>query len=282
MLKRLSAISLFLRSRLIKAEAEDTKETEMNQKTHKRDGMTFFGYRRVPLDEKVKLVNQHFSTIAGRYDLMNSILSFGLHQSWKKTAVQMLELKAGNQVIDVCGGTADLALLAAREIGPSGIVIVYDINRPMLEAGRQKVTPLHPSDSICWVQGNAEEISCKDRYFDAAMVGFGIRNLANMEKGLREMYRVLKPGGKMICLEFSKPSSFWFRLLYDLYSFTIMPLAGRIFAGSREAYTYLFESIRIFPSPEEISALLEKIGFSQVTFRRLTLGVAVIHLGVKG
>lgn len=251
-------------------------ETGMNQ-----EEMTYMGYRHVPADEKGRLVNQHFSAIARKYDLMNSILSFGLHHLWKRTAVRMLGLKAGDRVIDVCGGTADLAILAARDIGHSGKVMVYDINRTMMEAGRQKMIHAPSAETIFWVQGDAEHLSCANQLFDAAMVGFGIRNLTHMEKGFMEMYRVLKSGGKIMCLEFSRPPTLWFRLLYDLYSFTIMPLAGRAFAGSRDAYTYLFESIRMFPSPEALTNLLEEIGFSQVIPRKLSQGIAIIHLGVK-
>jgi len=239
------------------------------------------GYHQVPADEKVRVVSQHFTNIARKYDLMNNILSFGFHHLWKRTAVRMLGLKTGDHVIDVCGGTADLTLLAASVIGPSGRVIVYDINQAMMEAGRPKVVNSHFTEKIFWVQGDAEQISCGDEYFDAAMIGFGIRNLTHPEKGFREMYRVLKPGGKLMCLEFSKPSSFWFRVLYDLYSRAFMPLAGRLFADSLEAYTYLFESIRTFPSPEALASLLEEIGFSPVTHHKLTNGIAVIHLGVK-
>jgi demethylmenaquinone methyltransferase/2-methoxy-6-polyprenyl-1,4-benzoquinol methylase len=257
------------------------KEPEANQQGLKKDEMTYFGYRQVLADEKAKLVNQHFSAIARRYDLMNSILSFGLHHFWKKTAVRMLGLKSGDWVIDVCGGTADLALIASRITGPTGRVIVYDINRNMIEAGRAKIVHACMGEIICWIQGDAEQISCPDHSFDAAMVGFGIRNVTHMESAFREMCRILRPGGKMMCLEFSRPTSPWFRLLYDLYSFTIMPLAGKAFAGSKEAYTYLFESIRMFPSPEALASLLEETGFSRVTFHNLTRGIAVIHLGVK-
>jgi len=251
--------------------------TGMNQ-----DEMAYVGYRQVPAGEKGKVVQHHFTSIARRYDLMNSILSFGLHHLWKRTAVKILKLKAGDWVIDVCGGTADLSLLATRYTRASGRVIVYDMNRAMLEAGRPKAVRAPFGETISWVQGDAESLSCADQSFDAAMVGFGVRNLTHLEKGLREMHRVLKPGGKLMCLEFSKPPALWFRLLYDLYSYTIMPLAGRLCTGSLEAYTYLFESIRMFPSPEALASLLEEIGFSQVTHHKLTQGIAVIHLGVKG
>ncbi len=240
-----------------------------------------FGYRRVPAAAKGGLVLKHFNTVAARYDLMNTLLSFGLHLLWKRTAVKMLGLKPGDRVLDVCGGTADLALLAARVVGPQGRVLVYDINRAMLAAGRPKVacSPLAPR--IHYLQGDAERLSCPDASFDAAMVGFGIRNLTHPEQGFREMHRVLKPGGRLMCLEFSQPTWAWFRWLYDLYSFYFMPLAGKIMVGSWQAYTYLPESIRMFARPQELSAVLAGIGFSQVRFRRLTNGIAAVHVGVK-
>jgi demethylmenaquinone methyltransferase/2-methoxy-6-polyprenyl-1,4-benzoquinol methylase len=181
----------------------------------------------------------------------------------------------------VCGGTGDLAILAARAIGPAGQVAIYDINRAMIQAGLHKVVDTEIETRLWHVQGNAESISFPDGHFDAAMVGFGIRNVTHMKKGFEEMYRVLKPGGKFMCLEFSKPTWPVFRWLYDFYSFYIMPFLGELLVGSQKAYTHLPESIRMFPLPHELSKLLEIIGFSQITYRRLTNGIAVIHLAFK-
>ncbi len=241
----------------------------------------YCGSQQVPAAEKSKLVAAHFTAVAARYDLMNTLLSFGLHHLWKRTAVRMLGLKPGDRVIDVCGGTADLARLAARDVGLSGRVVLYDINRAMLEAGRPKVAASSLTERIMYLQGDAQRLSLADASLDAALVGFGIRNLTHPEVGLKEMHRVLKPGGKLMCLEFSTPKTPWFRRLYDLYSFTVIPLAGKLIAGSWGAYTYLPESIRKFALPEELSATLEGLGFSQVRYRRLTNGIAVVHLGVK-
>jgi demethylmenaquinone methyltransferase/2-methoxy-6-polyprenyl-1,4-benzoquinol methylase len=193
----------------------------------------------------------------------------------------MLKLAPGDRVLDVCGGTGDLAILAARRVGPQGRVVIYDINRAMIHAGLQKIANSQMGARLRHVQGNAEQISFPDRHFEAVMVGFGIRNVTRMKMGFAEMHRVLKPGGKMMCLEFSKPIWPVFRWLYDFYSFHIMPFLGELIVGSRKAYTHLPESIRMFPLPDELSELLKTIGFSQVTYRSLTNGIAVIHLAVK-
>jgi demethylmenaquinone methyltransferase/2-methoxy-6-polyprenyl-1,4-benzoquinol methylase len=249
--------------------------------TENRKESVYFGYRLIPAEEKKQLVLQHFNSIARHYDLMNTLLSFGIHHLWKRTAVKMLAPAPGYRVLDVCGGTGDLAALAARTMGSSGRVVVYDINRSMIKAGLHKVVNTPLERQINHVQGDAEKISFPDLFFDGAMVGFGIRNVTDLEKGFSEMYRVLKPGGKMICLEFSRPTASMFRWLYDFYSFYMMPLLGELVTGSRKAYTHLPESIRMFPLPDELSAILVRIGFSEVSYRRLTNGIAVIHVAVK-
>jgi len=241
-----------------------------------------FGSRRVSPVEKRRLVQDHFDTVAPRYDLTNTLLSFGLQHVWKRTAVNLLRLAPGERVADVCGGTADLAMLAAPAVLPGGHLVVYDFNRAMMALGQDKVRKAGLARSIAFVQGDAEQLALPGRAFDAAMVGFGIRNLSNMEEGLREMHRVLKPGGRLMILEFSKPTNPWFRALYDLYSFTVMPLMGKIMVNSWEAYTYLPESIRLFPSPEELSDRLRGLGFARVTYRPLSNGIAVTHLAHKG
>ncbi|MGD8366176.1 MAG: bifunctional demethylmenaquinone methyltransferase/2-methoxy-6-polyprenyl-1,4-benzoquinol methylase UbiE [Desulfobacterales bacterium] len=241
----------------------------------------YFGFQKVSEQEKQGRIARHFDKVARKYDLMNSLLSFGIHHAWKRTAVRALSLPAGAKVIDVCGGTGDLAILAARAAGSAGRVVVFDINRTMMAYGRPKVLDADLGDRVEFVQGNAEAIAFPDNHFDAAMVGFGIRNVTHMKTAFAEMHRVLKPGGRLMCLEFSKPVWPPFRGLYDLYSFYIMPALGQLIAGNRAGYLLLTESIRLFPTPGEMVSILTGIGFSGVRYRLLTNGIAAVHVGEK-
>ncbi len=243
--------------------------------------LTHFGYLTIPEKEKAEWVRRHFDSVARKYDSMNTLLSLGIHYQWKRMAVRMMDLRSGDRVLDVCGGTGDLSRMAAERVAPSGRVVLYDINREMMAAGRYKTSASRYRCLIDSVQGDAEKIAFPDDSFDATMVGFGIRNLTHFEKGFREMHRVLRPGGVFMCLEFSEPVTPWFRRLYDFYSFHVMPFIGKVLADCQPAYTYLPESIRLFPNPDELKSILERIGFRNVRYRRLTDGIAVIHLGNK-
>jgi demethylmenaquinone methyltransferase/2-methoxy-6-polyprenyl-1,4-benzoquinol methylase len=244
-------------------------------------GTARFGLHTFRESEKYKAVMRHFNRVAPKYDFMNSLLSMGIQHVWKRSAVRMLKLRPGHQVLDVCGGTGDLAILAARGTAPRGQVVIYDINRAMIEAGRPKIDPYPELAHINFVQGDAEHITFPDDTFDAAMVGFGIRNVTHLKRGFGEMHRVLKPGGKLLCLEFSRPTNALFRVLYDFYSFSVMPFLGELIAGSAESYACLPETIRMFPLPDELTAMLERIGFRQVRYRSMTNGIAVAHVGIK-
>lgn len=262
---------------------EQTHQKESGSELSDADdeGMTHLGFRKVPEPDKINWVRRHFNTVADKYDFMNTLLSFGIHHLWKRMAVKMMLLEKGDVVMDVCGGTGDLSLLAVKEIGASGRVVLYDMNMAMMERGRPKVERSFFTKNIFFVQGDAERISSPDCSFDATIIGFGIRNLTHMETGFKEMYRILKPGGKLMCLEFSSPTTPWFRRVYDFYSFYIMPFVGQIITGSKQAYSYLPESIRLFPPPDELADILKSVGFSNITYRKLTNGIAVVHLAKK-
>ncbi|MFP4159713.1 MAG: bifunctional demethylmenaquinone methyltransferase/2-methoxy-6-polyprenyl-1,4-benzoquinol methylase UbiE [Desulfobacterales bacterium] len=244
-------------------------------------GFTYFGFRRLPAEQKKKAVLEHFTRVAARYDFMNTVLSFGIHYAWKRRAVAMMNLKPGDTVLDVCGGTGDLAVYAAGRVGKNGRVFVFDMNHEMMRAGLARPQNRKYKDRIFCARGDAECLALPDSSFDAAMVGFGIRNLTSIKRGLAEMYRVLKPGGRVMCLEFSKPVNPVFRQVYDLYSFYAMPLAGRILAGSARSYSCLSETIRMFATAEELADMFTEAGFENVSFKRLTNGIAAIHTGQK-
>ena len=244
-----------------------------------RTGTATFGFKELPASEKETWVRRHFDTVAPYYDFMNTLCSLGIHYIWKRMAVNRLNLRPGQIVLDVCGGTGDLSILADEKVGPGGKVILFDINREMIQAGRVSSSHSAARKRIHYIQGNAEAICLPERTCDAAMVGFGIRNVTRLRRAFSEMHRVLKPGGRFMCLEFSKPVNPVFRRFYDFHSFHIMPLLGQLLVGNREGYLCLPETIRLFSLPEELSALLTDVGFTDVAFRRLTNGIAVIHTG---
>ncbi len=246
-----------------------------------RSGRTYFGFRELDRREKQQAVLAHFNRVAPRYDFMNSLLSFGIHYAWKRKAVRLLDVRPDSRVLDVCGGTGDLAVFAARRLGPAGNVLLYDRNRRMMEAGRRRPENRLHANRIHCVEGDAEQLCFGADQFDAVMVGFGIRNLTHLKKGFSEMYRVLRPGGRLVCLEFSKPVNPLFRTLYDGYSFFLMPLLGKLLAGSSRSYSCLSESIRMFATAEELQAILESTGFAAVSYKRLTNGIAAVHCGRK-
>jgi demethylmenaquinone methyltransferase/2-methoxy-6-polyprenyl-1,4-benzoquinol methylase len=245
------------------------------------DDKVRFGYRTVRAEEKKRLVHEQFTPIAATYDRADALLSLGLHFLWKRATVRRLGLGSGDEVLDVCGGTADLALLAARRLGPSGRAVVYDFNRPMMEAGRRKGDRARNGRILSFVQGDAERLSFPEASFDAVTVGFGLRNLAHLDRGLRETHRVLRPGGNFAALEFSLPRRRWQRSLYAFYSFRFMLPAACLITGTDDPFRYLAESIRVFEPPEEVAGRLRDAGFVDVAFRPLSLGLAVIYSGRK-
>lgn len=237
-----------------------------------------FGYRKVDPEEKKRLVSRQFDPIARTYDLADAVLSAGLDSRWRRRAIRLLELRPGDRVLDVCGGTGDLAFLALRDTRPDGLTVVYDFNRPMMDVGRERAARRGSDGRSRFVQGDAEALSFPAGSFDAVTIGFGLRNLVRPEAGLAEMRRVLRPGGRLMILEFSVPTAAWARRLYGFYSFRLMPLLARLITGTAGPFRYLAESIRVFPPPEEVAAAVARAGFADVSLKRLTGGIAVIYL----
>jgi demethylmenaquinone methyltransferase / 2-methoxy-6-polyprenyl-1,4-benzoquinol methylase len=240
-----------------------------------------YGYQKVPSWKKRRLILDHFDDISRRYDLADTLLSFGMHFYWRRKALQRLRLKPGDTVLDLCAGTADFAIMAAEAVGPKGKVVVCDISRLMMAAGQQKAIRARVMDRISWVQGDAEKMGFDCNSFDAVIVGYGIRNFVFLEQGLREIYRILKNGGKLMAMEFSVPQNKWIRALYHIYSFNIIPAAGKLITGTSEPFYYLAESIRVFPAPDQIRDILTANLFINADFERLTNGLAVLYSGEK-
>lgn len=242
---------------------------------------TSYGYKRIPAWQKRRLILGHFETIARRYDLADALLSFGLHFLWRRRAMHRLHLHPGARVLDLCAGTGDFALLAARAAGPEGRVVACDISRAMMAAGRDKAARAHVGHRVFWVQGDAERMGLARESFDAVLVGYGIRNFVFLEQGLEEISRVLRPGGRLVAMEFSVPRTAWFRTIYHHYSFQILPRAGKLITGAAEPFRYLAESVRVFPAPEQIQKLMTEKGFAKAAYEPLSNGLAVIYSGEK-
>ena len=232
--------------------------------------------------DKELLVQRMFSSAARRYDINNTVLSLGIHHYWKRYAINQTGAPEGSMVLDVCAGTADIAILLAKRVGASGHVTAVDLNPEMLEIGRIKVQKHGFGDIISCTLGNAESLQFGDNQFDATTVGFGVRNVANLEKAVSEMYRVTRPGGRVVCLEFTQPANRLVRYLYDFYSFTLLPAIGTIISGDRTGiYSYLPDSIRKFPLPEALRQLMLGVGFSKVYYVPLSGGIVAVHVGTK-
>src|SRR5688572_8492274 len=239
---------------------------------------TDFGFQQVPEDEKALRVARVFESVAPRYDMMNDLMSAGLHRLWKRFAVEQSLLRPGQRVLEVAGGTADLALRFARRVGPAGEVVLTDINPAMLALGRDRM--LDAGIAAPAVQCDAEKLPFPAAHFDCVSVAFGLRNMTRKAIALAEMHRVLRPGGRLLVLEFSRV---WkpLRPFYDAYSFRVLPLLGKLVAKDADSYGYLAESIRVHPGQEELAALMQQAGFERVEYFNLSAGVVALHRGYR-
>jgi len=246
----------------------------MNDTTH-------FGFRDVPVADKQKLVGEVFSSVASKYDLMNDLMSLGIHRIWKRYFVATSQAKPGDRVLDLAGGTGDIAALIKPRIGETGTLVLGDINGNMLRVGRERMIDRGLVAGFEYVQCNAEALPFPDHNFDLVTIAFGLRNVTDKPTALREMYRVLKIGGQARILEFSEVKADWFKPVYDFHSFKILPRLGKLFAGDSDSYQYLAESIRKHPAQDELKTMLETSGFERTRYRNLSGGIVAIHDGFK-
>jgi demethylmenaquinone methyltransferase/2-methoxy-6-polyprenyl-1,4-benzoquinol methylase len=238
-----------------------------------------FGYRDVPASEKAEMVARVFESVAPRYDLMNDLMSGGVHRLWKNALVDVLNPRAGEKFLDVAGGTGDIAFRIVRRVGDGADVTVCDINPAMLGVGRDRAVDRGLLRGLTWTTGDAEALPFPDRSFDAYTIAFGLRNVTGIDRALAEAHRVLRPGGRFYCLEFSKVTSAPVGRAYDAYSERALPLLGRVIARDADSYRYLHESIRRFPPQRELAARMRAVGFERVAWRNMTLGVVALHSG---
>jgi demethylmenaquinone methyltransferase/2-methoxy-6-polyprenyl-1,4-benzoquinol methylase len=251
------------------SDAETDKET------------THFGFREVDRRDKAGLVAGVFDSVASRYDLMNDLMSAGIHRIWKRFTIELSGVRAGNSVLDIAGGTGDLAARFASLVGSDGRVVLADINASMLEVGRDRLLDTGRIGNIEFVQADAQSLPFPDDSFDCITIAFGLRNVTDKDAALESMLRVLKPGGRLLILEFSKPKNELLSKAYDAYSFNVLPAIGRIVANDGESYQYLAESIRVHPDQETLKEMMEDAGFVRCEYHDMTGGIVALHRGIK-
>lgn len=242
---------------------------------------THFGFEQVAVGDKARKVAEVFHSVAARYDLMNDLMSCGVHRLWKRFAINLVGVRRGDHVLDLAGGTGDLTARLARLVGPKGCVVLSDINASMLGEGRRRLLDEGIVGNVAFVQADAERLPFPDNHFDAITIAFGLRNVTRKEAALASMWRVLKPGGRLVVLEFSKPVLPGLAPVYDVYSFRVLPLLGKFVADDAASYRYLAESIRMHPDQDTLKGMLEQAGFEGVEYFNLTGGIVAAHRGYK-
>lgn len=246
-----------------------------------KDEFTHFGYQQVRASEKAHRVAGVFNSVAGKYDLMNDLMSMGIHRLWKYITVELSAVRPGQCILDLAGGTGDLAAKFARLVGPEGTVVLADINNSMLSVGRDKLLDQGLVRNVHVTQLDAQYLPFPDNTFDCITIAFGLRNVTDKDLALRAMHRVLKPGGRLLVLEFSKPQLPLLGKLYDEYSFRVLPTLGQLVAGDAESYRYLAESIRMHPDQQTLKSMMMDVGFRQVNYTNMSGGIVALHKGIK-
>ncbi len=242
---------------------------------------THFGFETVDTAEKAGRVRQVFDSVASRYDIMNDLMSFGIHRLWKRYAIELAGVRKGQKVLDLAAGTGDLSARFAGLVGPKGEVIFSDINAAMLEQGRQRMVNDGLVGNVYYVQADAQHLPFPDNHFDCVTIAFGLRNVTDKQLALNAMYRVLKPGGRLLVLEFSRVEMQPLKSGYDFYSFKLLPKIGKLITNDEESYRYLAESIRMHPDQETLKGMMESAGFERTEFFNLTAGIVAVHRGYK-
>lgn len=244
-------------------------------------GETHFGFETVASDEKAEKVAEVFHSVARRYDLMNDLMTWGLHRRWKRSAIRLSGVRPGDTALDLAGGTGDIALLLARAVGPAGSVVLADINPSMLAGAERRLSGNPLSARISLKEADAEALPFPDETFDVVTIGFGLRNVTRKDRAIRDMLRVLKPGGRMVVLEFSRPVATLVRPFYDAYSFAVLPALGKVCTNDAASYRYLAESIRVHPDRDALRDMIVAAGFASCDCRTMLFGIVAAHVGVK-
>lgn len=240
-----------------------------------------FGFAEIPLEEKVKKVKGVFDSVSSNYDIMNDVMSMGVHRLWKRHTIELSGIRPGNVVLDLAGGTGDLTKAFAKRVGKTGRVVLADINESMVRVGRDRLINAGISGNVEYTITNAEALAFPDNTFDVCTIAFGLRNVTNKDKALEELYRVLKPGGQLMILEFSKVTQPLFAKFYDFYSFNILPKMGKLIANDEESYQYLAESIRMHPDQETLKQMMLDAGFDKAEYLNMSEGIVALHRGWK-
>ncbi|MER2492687.1 bifunctional demethylmenaquinone methyltransferase/2-methoxy-6-polyprenyl-1,4-benzoquinol methylase UbiE [Catenovulum sediminis] len=249
--------------------------------TENKDNTTHFGFQTVDKTEKVHKVAEVFHSVAAKYDVMNDLMSMGIHRIWKRHTIACSGVRSGQKILDLAGGTGDLTAKFSRIVGPEGQVVLADINESMLNVGRSKLRDIGIVGNVEYVQANAECLPFADNQFDVVTIAFGLRNVTDKDAALASIFRVLKPGGRLLVLEFSKPEQEALSKVYDWYSFNILPQMGKMITNDAESYQYLAESIRMHPDQETLKDMMHTAGFEEVSYQNLTGGIVALHKGFK-